>query len=167
MNQRKGEESTDHDRRHSSYRVVRAPMRRAPRLSERRAMRRPAFFVFGDRRPYPNRRMARHPFCADAEGTRFRREPIHGAAATPHRMSTSASTAEIRWLPLGMLLTGAGLLTEEELAQAIDAQTHRGGRLGTVVIELGLLNARQIAGAIAEQCHLEFLDLDHTSVDPA
>jgi type IV pilus assembly protein PilB len=82
-------------------------------------------------------------------------------------MSTSASTAEIRWLPLGMLLTGAGLLTEEELAQAIDAQKHRGGRLGTVVIELGLLNARQIAGAIAEQCHLEFLDLDHTSIDPA
>jgi type IV pilus assembly protein PilB len=79
-------------------------------------------------------------------------------------MQTSAQAA-IRWLPLGTILTGSGLLTEEQLNHALEAQAHRGGRLGEVLVELGYVTTQQIAGAVAEQCELELIDLDASEVD--
>jgi type IV pilus assembly protein PilB len=77
----------------------------------------------------------------------------------------SSAQAAIRWLPLGTILTGSGLLTEEQLAHALDAQGHRGGRLGEVLVELGYVTTQQIAGAVAEQCELELVDLDATEIE--
>jgi len=79
----------------------------------------------------------------------------------------NADRAEIRWLPLGSILTGTDLLSQEQLEQALEAQKLRGGRLGTVLVELGLVSTFQIAGAIAEQCNVELVDLDAREPDPA
>jgi type IV pilus assembly protein PilB len=78
----------------------------------------------------------------------------------------SATLADVRWLPLGAILTGSGLLSVAQLEEALEAQRHHGGRLGTVLAELGMLTTRQVAGAIAEQCRLELVDLDDLDVDP-
>jgi len=78
----------------------------------------------------------------------------------------SATTlVDVRWLPLGAILTGSGLLSVAQLDDALEAQRHHGGRLGTVIAELGLLTTRQVAGAIAEQCRLELVDLDDADID--
>jgi hypothetical protein len=77
----------------------------------------------------------------------------------------SSAQAAIRWLPVGTILTGSGLLTEEQLAHALEAQGHRGGRLGEVLVELGYVTSQQIAGAVAEQCELELVDLDATEIE--
>jgi type IV pilus assembly protein PilB len=78
----------------------------------------------------------------------------------------ATTLVDVRWLPLGAILTGSGLLSVAQLEEALEAQRHHGGRLGTVIAELGLLTTRQVAGAIAEQCRLELVDLDDVDVDP-
>ena len=78
----------------------------------------------------------------------------------------NADPAQIRWLPLGAILVGTGLITEHELEQALEAQKHRGGRLGTVLVELGLVTTLQIAGAVADQCKLPLVNLDEIGLDP-
>ena len=80
-------------------------------------------------------------------------------------MAVSADLAHVRWLSLGSILTGTELLTPEQLDQALEAQKHRGGRLGDVIAELGFVTPRQIAGALAEQCRLEYVDLDGLEPD--
>jgi type IV pilus assembly protein PilB len=78
----------------------------------------------------------------------------------------SNAQAAIRWLPLGAILTGSGLLAEEQLTHALEAQEHRGGRLGEVLVELGYVSSQQIAGAVAEQCELQLVDLDTLEIEP-
>ena len=78
----------------------------------------------------------------------------------------NADPAQIRWLPLGSILTGSGLITPEQLEQALEAQKHRGGRLGTVLVELGMVTTLQIAGAVADQCKLPLVNLDDVQIDP-
>jgi type IV pilus assembly protein PilB len=78
----------------------------------------------------------------------------------------TADAAAVRWLSLGSILTVAGLITDAELETALEAQRHRGTRLGAVLVELGLLTTRQIAGAIAEQCRVEFVELDTAAIEP-
>ncbi|HEV8686546.1 MAG TPA: hypothetical protein VGQ84_04670, partial [Gaiellaceae bacterium] len=79
----------------------------------------------------------------------------------------TADPAAVRWLSLGSILIMAGLVSQAELETALEAQSHRGGRLGAVLVELGLLTPRQIAGAIADQCRLDFVDLDAVAIEPA
>jgi type IV pilus assembly protein PilB len=73
--------------------------------------------------------------------------------------------AELPWIPLGTLLVRAKILTEAELgaALAIEEETQR--RLGEIVVDLGYASEAQVAGALAEQYELEFLDLDRLEVD--
>ncbi|MBA3818483.1 MAG: hypothetical protein H0X17_06290, partial [Deltaproteobacteria bacterium] len=49
---------------------------------------------------------------------------------------------------LGELLVGAGLLTVEQVEQALRAQVMWGGRLGTNIIELGYLDLDKLAVAL-------------------
>ncbi len=73
--------------------------------------------------------------------------------------------------PLGEVLVAQGLLTSEQLAQALAAQADRvpgqpRKRLGAVVIELGLATERQISAALADALGLELVDLHRTIVMP-
>ena len=68
--------------------------------------------------------------------------------------------------PLGALLVGRGILSEDQLGEALTAQSSRGERLGDVLVEFGLISERELAGALAEQAGLETIDLSRTELDP-
>ena len=76
------------------------------------------------------------------------------------------TTPEHAWLPLGALLHRAGLITEQQLAQALARQAEEGGRLGRAIVDLGFLTDRQIAAALAEQYDLEFVSFAATPPEP-
>jgi type IV pilus assembly protein PilB len=78
----------------------------------------------------------------------------------------SVADIELRWTPLGTLLTAAGLLSHEQLEHALGVKEESGERLGEIVVALGFASERAIAGTLAEQYELEFVDLEQTPPDP-
>jgi type IV pilus assembly protein PilB len=70
---------------------------------------------------------------------------------------------------LGAVLVAAGVLTPDQLAEALDAQRSVIGsrrRLGHVLVDLGLAIERQIAEGLAAQLGLELVDLTQVPVAP-
>ena len=55
---------------------------------------------------------------------------------------------------LGELLVGAGILTADQIDQALRAQVIWGGRIGTNLIELGCLDLDELSGALGRQHRL-------------
>ena len=70
-------------------------------------------------------------------------------------------------LHLGALLVRDALLTAEQLEEALAEKEGTGRRLGEIVVERGWVPDAALARALAEQHHLEFLDLARVEVDPA
>lgn len=69
---------------------------------------------------------------------------------------------------LGALLLEAGLLTEDELHRALQAQLEEPRkRLGELLVELDLATERQIARTLGRQLKLEFVEGDRLRPDPA
>jgi hypothetical protein len=52
---------------------------------------------------------------------------------------------------LGRILIAAGLLTEAQLAQALEEQTRTGRRLGEIIVRRGFVSGPALANALAEQ----------------
>jgi type IV pilus assembly protein PilB len=71
----------------------------------------------------------------------------------------------LNWVPLGQLLVDGRVISDEQLQHALQVKTTTGGRLGEIVVELGFTTEGAIAGALAEQYELEFVDLDHVVLD--
>ena len=69
------------------------------------------------------------------------------------------------WIPLGQLLVDGGILTEEQLRRVLEEKASSGRRLGEIAVSLGFTTERAIAGALAEQYELEFVDLDVVELD--
>jgi type IV pilus assembly protein PilB len=70
---------------------------------------------------------------------------------------------------LGDVLVDAGVVTDDELTAALDAQRSVIGarrRIGHVLVDLGLATERQIAVAVAEQLDLRVVDLTTIAVSP-
>lgn len=70
---------------------------------------------------------------------------------------------------LGDVLVEAGVLTERQLDEALEAQRSVIGsrrRLGHVLVDLGMATERQIADALGDQLHLEIVDLNRVVVPP-
>jgi hypothetical protein len=61
----------------------------------------------------------------------------------------------ISWRPLGRLFVEKGLLNEERLEHALDAQAETGGRLGEKLVELGYVTRSTLAHLLAEQYGVE------------
>jgi type IV pilus assembly protein PilB len=61
---------------------------------------------------------------------------------------------------LGDVLVDARVLTREQLDRALTEQAAWGGRLGQVLLSLGLLEEQSLASAIARQLGLRLVDLD-------
>jgi len=57
---------------------------------------------------------------------------------------------------LGEILIREGLITEDQLNQAIEAQKDQKGRLGEILIKLGLVNEEDIASAIGKQLNIPY-----------
>ena len=78
------------------------------------------------------------------------------------------------WAPtlrrrLGDVLVDAGVVTDDELTAALDAQRSVIGnrrRIGHVLVDLGLATERQIAVAVADQLNLRVVDLSTVTVSP-
>lgn len=68
---------------------------------------------------------------------------------------------------LGELLVAEKLLTPDQLDEAIEAQCLYGGRLGTSLIELGLLSEEEIARTLSRKLHLPYIEPDLLMKIPA
>jgi type IV pilus assembly protein PilB len=68
---------------------------------------------------------------------------------------------------LGVVLVKSGIITIEQLSEALGRAQERGCNLARVLIEDKLLTEEQFVGTLAEQLGLEFVDLAEYPVDPA
>jgi Type II secretion system (T2SS), protein E, N-terminal domain len=70
-------------------------------------------------------------------------------------------------VPLGTLIFRAGLLTEEQLEDALQEGVRSGKRLGEVLLEGGLIDERDLGRLLADQKGLRFVELSQLTLDPA
>ncbi|HKH30453.1 MAG TPA: hypothetical protein VKA45_05300 [Gaiellaceae bacterium] len=70
-------------------------------------------------------------------------------------------------VPLGTLIFRAGLLTEEQLEDALQEGVRSGKRLGEVLLESGLIDERGLGRLLADQKGLRFVELSQLALDPA
>ncbi len=101
-------------------------------------------------------RTDKSPPSTDVAGT--------GAPATPAHEAASDAPRH-RGVRIGELLEQRGLVTAEQIDQAVEAQRGTGKRLGRMLVELGFVHERDLATALAEQVGLEVVDLRHTDLD--
>jgi len=59
--------------------------------------------------------------------------------------------AQLQAPQLGRILIAAGLLSEEQLAQALEEQAQTGRRLGEIIVQRGFVSGPALANALAEQ----------------
>jgi len=68
-------------------------------------------------------------------------------------------------LHLGALLVRDGMLTAEQLEEALAEKEETGHRLGEIVVSRGWVNGAALAQALAEQHGLDFVDLARTQLE--
>ena len=68
---------------------------------------------------------------------------------------------------LGSILLEEGMLSEEQLMDAIGEQQKRGQSLGRTLVELGLISEGQLVRALASQVGMEFVELSDFPIDRA
>jgi hypothetical protein len=61
------------------------------------------------------------------------------------------SPRDNQWRQLGSVLVEAGLLTESQLASALEDQQRTGRKLGEIIVDRGFVSSAAIANALAEQ----------------
>jgi MSHA biogenesis protein MshE len=67
---------------------------------------------------------------------------------------------------LGEILLQQGLLTEQQLKDALDEQKKSGRKLGRVFVDKGFVSEEQISNALARQLQVPYVNLKHFSVKP-
>jgi type IV pilus assembly protein PilB len=67
--------------------------------------------------------------------------------------------------PLGELLLGRGMLSEDQLKDALLQQTATGERLGSLLVQLGIVDEREMVRVLAEQLGMEVIDLRQADLD--
>jgi type IV pilus assembly protein PilB len=72
-----------------------------------------------------------------------------------------------RRLQIGQILIQKGLITEQQLNEALAMQKQTTQRIGELLVDLGHLDQRQLYEALAEQQGIPFVDMTRYSVDPA
>ena len=66
---------------------------------------------------------------------------------------------------LGEILVKKGLLTEDKLKEALDAQKQTTLRIGELLVDLGYVDQTQVLEAVADQEGLKYVDLERFSID--
>ena len=67
---------------------------------------------------------------------------------------------------LGEVLVALGLVTEQQVEDALEVQARTGDRLGEVLLHSGAIDERELAGALADQLRLPLLDVAAFEPDP-
>lgn len=70
----------------------------------------------------------------------------------------------MKYQRLGDLLTGVGVISDEQLSAALKLQKGSGKRLGTVLIEHGFISETQLIEALQLQLGIDFIDLNSKKV---
>lgn len=78
----------------------------------------------------------------------------------------SAKPAPQQRKRLGDILVEAGLITSEQLQEALGKQKVLGKRLGKVLVETGMTNEDSIATTLARQMNIPYLNLNEMTVPP-
>ena len=73
------------------------------------------------------------------------------------RRAAPIPVADMRDVPLGTLIFREGLLTEEQLEEALQDGMQRGKRLGEVLLERGLVSENDLGRLLAGQKGLQFV----------
>src|SRR5262245_37553299 len=81
-----------------------------------------------------------------------------------HEVVNPVADAPIR-RRIGDLFVEHGMISEQQLAQALDVQRHTGGRLGEILIELEFITSVDAAQILAERLGMPFVDLDAAPVN--
>ncbi len=68
---------------------------------------------------------------------------------------------------LGEMLIEKGLITPEQLKEALEAQKQTDMRIGEILVNLGYLDRKALYETLSEQLGVPFVDLEQESVDPA
>ncbi len=68
---------------------------------------------------------------------------------------------------LGELLVRSQLITDDQLAQAIEDQKNQGGRLGSCLIKLGFIQDDELASFLSKQYGVPSINLEEFDIDPA
>ncbi|MDI6758791.1 MAG: ATPase, T2SS/T4P/T4SS family [Candidatus Omnitrophota bacterium] len=72
-----------------------------------------------------------------------------------------------KYLKLGELFLKEGLITENQLEKAIDAQKKEGSRLGEVLIKLGMIKEDQMVSVLGKQLNIPYFSLGTGMLKPA
>ena len=67
--------------------------------------------------------------------------------------------------PLGEILVDEGLVTRDQLDEALKVRAERNQLLGKVLVELGLVREADLVAALAKQIGLRFVDLSDIMID--
>ncbi len=65
---------------------------------------------------------------------------------------------------IGELLKAAGLVTEEQLAEALDEQERSAGRLGEILVRRGVVGELQVTQVLSNQLSVAWVSLRHVEV---
>src|ERR1700687_5007103 len=63
--------------------------------------------------------------------------------------------AHITWRPLGQLFVERGLITQEELEDALVEQRETGKRLGSILVARGLVSGPELTSVLVDQLGME------------
>ena len=73
----------------------------------------------------------------------------------------------MKFTRLGDLLIDAGVITDEQLGQALANQKKTKRRLGDELVQSGIITERQVVDALTMQLGIDFIDLTSVDIDPA
>lgn len=71
------------------------------------------------------------------------------------------------YLKLGEILIKEGILSQEQLDKTIEAQKKEGGRIGEVLIRLGLVTEQDIVAALGQQLNIPYVTVGTDLLKPA
>ncbi len=72
--------------------------------------------------------------------------------------------AELRGRPLGRVLVKMGLISREQLHQALEIQHEKGGPLGQILLDLGYIDQKGLTLALGFQAGMEYVDLEKVAI---
>jgi type IV pilus assembly protein PilB len=82
-------------------------------------------------------------------------------------MTTTVAPVTHNTERIGQLLVSEGLITRDQLGQALQEQRTSGGRLGYTLVKLGIIEELSLTRLLARQYKIPAVDLTKSDIDPA
>ena len=103
------------------------------------------------------------PAVTDEKNLISAMEKKYGASVDGQKV-TELSYAYKKHELLGSLIVTSGLITQEQLEEALKVQKTRKKRIGKLIVEMGFASGKQVAEVIARQLSLPFVDCEKYTV---